>query len=76
MPGLGSVLISGFSQRQSRATGRVEEEYLYSVRIERSGWERIDFSRLDQIDPVEALTRFDLRRDMTRTGVFRPVLPL
>lgn len=76
MPGLGSVLISGFSQRQSRATGRVEEEYLYSVRIERAGWERIDFSRLDQIDPVEALTRFDLRRDMTRTGVFRPVLPL
>jgi hypothetical protein len=75
MPGLGSVLISGFSQRQSRATGQVEEEYLYSVRIERSGWERIDFSQLDQIDPVEALTRFDLRRDMTRTGVFRPILP-
>lgn len=75
MPGLGSVLISGFSQRQSRATGRVEEEYLYSVRIERSGWERIDFSQLDQIDAVEALTRFDLRRDMTRTGVFRPVRP-
>lgn len=75
MPGLGSVLISGFSQRRSRATGRVEEEYLYSVRIERSGWERIDFSQLDQIDPLEALTRFDLRRDMTRTGIFRPIIP-
>ena len=75
MPGLGSVLISGFSQRQSRATGRVEEEYLYSVRIERSGWERIDFSRLEQIDPVEALSLFDVRRDMTRTGVFRPIRP-
>lgn len=75
MPGLGSVLISGFSQRQSRATGQVEEEYLYSVRIERSGWERIEFSQLDQIDPVEALTRFDLRRNMTRTGIFRPIIP-
>lgn len=75
MPGLGSALISGFSQRQSRATGRVEEEYLYSVRIERSGWEQIDFSQLDQIDPLEALTRFDLRRDMTRTGGFRPIRP-
>lgn len=75
MPGLSSVLISGFSQRQSRATGRAEEEYLYSVRIERSGWERIDFSQLDQIDPVEALTRFDLRRDMSRTGIFRPIRP-
>lgn len=75
LPALQSVLISGFSQRQSRATGQVEEEYLYSVRIDRAGWERIEFSRLEAIDPAEALARFDLRRDMTRTGVFRPVLP-
>lgn len=75
MPGLRSVLISGFSQRQSRATGRIEEEYLYSVRMDRAGWERIDFSRLEAIDPAEALARFDLRCNMTRTGIFRPVLP-
>jgi hypothetical protein len=75
IPTLRCVLVSGFSQRQSRATGRVEGEYLYSVRIDRAGWDRIDFSCLDAIDPSDALARFDLRRDMTRTGVFRPITP-
>lgn len=75
IPTLRSVLVSGFSQRQSRSTGRVEEEYLFSVRIDRDGWDRIDFSHLDAIDPSDALARFDLRRDMTRTGVFRPIIP-
>jgi hypothetical protein len=75
IPTLRSVLVSGFSQRQSRATGRLEEEYLYSVRIDRAGWDRIDFSRLDAIDPPDALAQFDLRRDMTRAGVFRPIMP-
>lgn len=76
MGGLQSVLISGFSQRVSRAIGQVEAEYLYSVRIDRAGWERIDFSQLDLIDPTETLARFDLRRDMTKTGIFRPVIPI
>jgi len=75
MPGLWNVLISGFSQRLSQATGRVEDEYLYSVRIDRSNWELINFSRRDEIDPSEAMSRFDLRRDMTRTGVFRTIYP-
>lgn len=75
MPALNAVLISGFSQRLNRATGRVEDEYLYSVRIARSGWECLDFSCLDEIDPSAALACFDLRRDMTRTGVFRPIIP-
>lgn len=76
MPTLRSVLISGFSQRISSATGREEEEYLYSARIDRSGWEQIDFNRPDVIDPADALARFELRRDMTRTGVFKPIVPL
>ena len=75
MPTILSVIICGFSQRQSRATGRLEDEYLYSVRIDRAGWERINFSMLDAIDPVDALARFDLRRDMTSTGLFRPIIP-
>ena len=75
MPALRKVLVSGFSQRLGRATGRVEDEYLYSVRIDRFNWERVDFSHLDAIAPSEAMTRFDLRRDMTRTGVFHPVHP-
>lgn len=75
MPRLQDVLISGYSQRPSRATGRIEDEYLFSVRIDRQRWNRIDFSRLEAIDPSDAMTNFDLRRDMTQTGIFRPISP-
>ena len=75
MPALRSVVVSGYSQRQSRSTGNVEDEYLYSVRIGRGQWQSINFSDLASIDPVQALERFDLRRDMTKTGIFKPITP-
>lgn len=75
MPALRMATISGYSQRLSRATARVEDEYLYSVQIDRVGWERIDFNRLPEVDPIEALDRFDLRREMTRLFNFRRITP-
>lgn len=75
MPALREVVAGGYSQRRSKATGRVEDEYLLSVRIGRGQWQAISFSDLASIDPVQALERFDLRRDMTKTGVFRPITP-
>lgn len=75
MPALEACVVAGYSQRCSRATGAVENEYLYSIRVERSLWMKIDFSNLRAVDPVEAVTRFDLRRSMTSTGIFRPIVP-
>ena len=68
-------LRTGYSQRLDRATGAIADEYLISVSADRRGWSRIDFSSLDRVDPVEALTRFNLRRRMTRTGVFTAIEP-
>ncbi len=75
LPTLRRVVISGYSQRRSRATGAIEDEYLYSARIERNDWQRIDFTQLSKIDPVAALDRFELRRKMSATGVFQPIAP-
>lgn len=75
MPAVTAVTVSGYSQRKSRSTGHVEDEYLFSVRIRRGQWQSINFSDLASVDPVQALERFDLRRDMTKTGVFRPIEP-
>lgn len=71
------VVLSGYSQRRSRGTGQIAEEYLYSVRVEREAWAKIDFSEsgLAAIDVVEALGQFDLRRTMTKSGVFKPITP-
>ena len=74
-PRMQRVVGSGYSQRINRATGVVADEYLVSVSVDRMSWSRIDFSALDRVDPVEALTRFDLRRRMTKTGVFTAIEP-
>jgi hypothetical protein len=75
LPTVERAVISGYTQRTDGATGRGVEEYLYSVRISRDAWADIDFERLDAVDPMEALARFELRREMSTTGIFRPVEP-
>ena len=69
------VVLSGFTQRTDPATGREVEDYLFSVRVTRPAWKRLDLGRLALIDPVEALASFELRRKMTKTGIFKPIEP-
>ena len=75
-PRMRRVVGSGFSQRAGSVTGVIAEEYLISVSVDRRHWSRIDFSALERVDPVEALAQFDLRRRMTKAGVFTPIKPL
>lgn len=74
-PAVETVVLSAYSQRPDKATGKVGDEYLYSVRIPREKWGAIDFGNLADLDPVEAFSRFDLRREMSKTGVFKPIEP-
>ena len=74
-PRMQRVVGSAFSQRLNRATGTIADEYLISVSVNRMHWNRIDFSALDRVDPVAALSRFNLRRRMTKTGVFTAIEP-
>lgn len=74
-PKIEQVIISTYSQRPDKATGQIRDEYLYSVKIPRDKWHSINFENLEQLDVVEALTRFELRRDMSKTGVFKPIQP-
>lgn len=75
LPNATTVVLSGYSQRPDKATGRITDEYLFSVRVGRAAWSDIDFGRLASIDVVEALARFDLRRQMTKTGIFKAIEP-
>ena len=68
-------MLSAFTQVTHAATGRVEDHYLYSVKVNRQAWHQIHFGNLGAVDPVEALTVFELRRDMTKTGIFQAVEP-
>ncbi len=76
LPSAEEVILSAFSQRQSKATGAVIDEYLYSVRVQRGDWSGIDFTRLQGLDATAALESFELKRDMIKMGLFRPILPI
>lgn len=75
LPTIEEVSLSAYTQRPNKATGQISDHYLYSVRVERARWQEINFAALAEIDVVEALARFELRREMTKTGVFRPIEP-
>lgn len=72
-PFIRSVVLSAYSQRPNKATGQIGNEYLYSVRVNRDDWMSINFGNLSQIDVVDALSHFELRREMTKTGIFKPI---
>ncbi|MCE0733512.1 DUF4236 domain-containing protein [Halomonas sp. G15] len=76
LPGVKEARVSGYRQVVDPATGAERDQYLYSVKVTRAQWEAIRFDRLDQVDPVAALEAFTLRRDMTKTGIFRDIEPL
>jgi hypothetical protein len=75
LPTIQEVLLAGYSQRISPATGQVHDEYLFSVKVSRSAWKGIDFAQLENIDAVEALNQFHLVRSMSKSGVFKPISP-
>jgi hypothetical protein len=75
LPVCEEVTLSAFSQRPDKQTGRVEDQYLYSVRAKRQDWRLIDFTNLNSVDVVAAFERFELRRKMSKTGVFQPIEP-
>jgi hypothetical protein len=75
LPNAQEVVLSAYSQRPDRSTGHVTDEYLYSVRVGRVLWSRINFDNLQDLDVVEALAQFELKRNMTKTGAFKPVEP-
>jgi hypothetical protein len=76
LPAIKTVMVSGYSERVQAQIGDDEDEYLYSVRIPRDGFSKINFSRLDHVDPVAALAAFEMRRSMTKTGIFKAIEPM
>ena len=75
LPTVQEVCLSGYSQRKSKITGQETDEYLFSLIVPRSGWEKINFDNLQAIDVLEAFTSFNLRRNMSKTGIFKAIEP-
>jgi hypothetical protein len=75
LPRSETVVASGYSQRRDPATGQLRDDYLLSVQARRSEWEQNDFEHLSAIDVTQALDRFELRRNMLKSGMLKPIVP-
>lgn len=78
LPGVEQAKISAYRQILNSGTGFEEDEYLISVAVPRAGYFRLNFDDLSKVDPVAALAEIapgSMRRDMTKTGLFKPVTP-
>lgn len=75
LPRVQTVMASGYSQRRDPATAQMRDDYLLSVRVQRPDWEANDFTHLSAIDVVSSLTRYDLRRDMLKSGMLKSITP-
>jgi hypothetical protein len=75
LPTSAAVVLSGYTQRPDRATGRAADVYVLSIRVARSKWREIGFDDLAQVDPVEALGRFDCRREIKKGLDLAPIEP-
>jgi hypothetical protein len=75
LPMVEGIVLSAYSQRPDKATGQIKDEYLYSVRVSREKWNNINFDNLGEIDIVEAFSLFEIRREMSKTGLFKAIEP-
>lgn len=75
LPGVKRIILSGCCQRADPATGHERDDYLYSVQVSRDEWKQIIPDELEKVDVVECLGSFNIRRSMTKTGIFKPVEP-
>ncbi len=75
LPWAETIQLSGFSQRLDKATGVINDDYLFSVVFTRAGLEKINFEALDAVDPIEAVTAFEHRRKLSATCVFKAIQP-
>lgn len=69
------VALSAFTQRDLPATGHNSDTYIYSVRIPRVEWTKINFDNLSAVDIVSAFEQFELRRKIGKNGVLESIVP-
>lgn len=67
------ITISGYTQRLSKKTGNIEDEYVYSIRFDRNSLMKL---RIESIDPVEAIDNFERIINIASTYELKRIEPM
>jgi hypothetical protein len=74
LPAMDSVVVSGYTQRKDLDTGFDRDDYLISVRVDRSDYAALNIDLMDEIDPKSILHRFNLIESLN-SGLFSSIQP-
>jgi hypothetical protein len=75
LPSIDCIVISGYSQRVDKSTAHINDEYLYSVKFNKSDFSKLNFEKIELIDPIKAFDNFENIRSMTATGILKKIEP-
>ena len=71
-----ALMLAGRLVLVFRNVRQCRRRYVISVRVDRDGWQEVSFAHLSEIDPEEALGRFEIARSLDRSANFRAIQPL
>lgn len=72
LPTVDSIVISGYTQRRNKATGYIEDDYIYSLLVNRSTFYSLN---LQYIDPVDSFHNFQPIAALTNSLEWRSINP-
>lgn len=68
-----SIMISGYTQRLSKKSGNIEDEYVYSINFDKGSFRRLN---VKSVDPIEAIQNFEHVINLTSTHELKVIKPL
>ena len=72
LPTCTKIIISGYTQVKNKATGYTDDQYIYSLKVDR----RIFYSlNMNEVHPIAAFSNFEPIMNATKTFIFREITP-
>ncbi|OIJ20345.1 hypothetical protein BKP45_09810 [Anaerobacillus alkalidiazotrophicus] len=72
LPTCETIIISGYTQIQNKATGHVDDQYIYSLKVDK---EILYSLNMLDVHPIAAFENFRPKIDVTKTCIFKEIEP-
>jgi ammonia channel protein AmtB len=71
-PKISTIIVSGYTQRVEKKTGQTNDEYIFSIKIDRTTIERLNFQT---IDPIVSFKLFEHQLSLKANFEMKTITP-
>ncbi|QOY36017.1 DUF4236 domain-containing protein [Anaerobacillus isosaccharinicus] len=72
LPTCETIIISGYTQVKNKATGHLDDQYIYSLKVDKSTLYSLN---MEEVHPIAAFENFEPIINATKTFIFREIKP-